>query len=127
MHSDDGLDEISLAAPTRVAELHGGAIREYGISPQDFGLSLSRDGVHGGDAATNAAIAGAILAGEPGPARDVVLANAAAALYVAGAADSLRNGAEMAAESIDSGKAREKLEAMRKFEGRSQNSEVKGS
>jgi anthranilate phosphoribosyltransferase len=115
VHSEDGLDEISLAAKTHVAELHNGEIREYQVDAADFGLSPSAESIVGGDAEENAAIAERILRGEHGVKRDVVIANAAAALYIAGAAADLREAAGMAAESLDNGSAFKTLEAMRQF------------
>ena len=115
VHSDDGLDEISLAAKTYVAELKNGAIKEYQIDATDFGLSSSTESITGGDAAENAEVARNILQGAKGVKRDVVIANAAAGLYIAGKTGDLREAAKMAAESIDTGAALKKLEAMREF------------
>ena len=115
VHSEDGLDEISLAAKTHVAELKGGKIKEYQIDATDFGLSPSMESIAGGEASENAAIAQKILQGKKGVMRDIVIANAAAGLYIAGKAGNLRETARIAAESIDSGAAMKKLEAMREF------------
>jgi anthranilate phosphoribosyltransferase len=115
VHSEDGMDEISLAAKTHVAELKGGEIKEYEISAEDFGLSSSTESITGGEAKENAAIARKILQGEQGVGRDVVIANAAAALYISGKAGDVREGAQMAAESIDSGTALKILDALSKF------------
>ena len=113
VHGHDGLDEISVCAPTRVSELKAGAIRTYDINPEQyFGRLADPNELAGGDAQQNAAIVRAILSGEKGPRRDVVLINAGAALVAAGKADTLKNGIEKAAGAIDSGKAREKLEAL---------------
>jgi anthranilate phosphoribosyltransferase len=113
VHGHDGLDEISVCAPTRVSELKAGAIRTYDINPEQyFGRLADPQEMAGGDAQRNAAIARAILSGEKGPRRDVVLINAGAALVAAGKADTLKNGIEKAAGAIDSGKAREKLEKL---------------
>ncbi len=113
VHGHDGLDEISVCAPTRVSELKAGAIRTYDINPEQyFGRLADPNELAGGDAQQNAAIVRAILSGEKGPRRDVVLINAGAALVAAGKAESLKNGIEKAAGAIDSGKAREKLEAL---------------
>lgn len=103
----DGLDEITLSAATRVAELREGHVRAYEVTPEDFGVSRmgSLEVLRGGTPADNAAIARAILAGERGPRREVVLINAAAAIYVAGRAGTLREGVPLAAASIDSGAA----------------------
>lgn len=113
VHGLDGLDEISIAAPTRVSELANGEVRTYEIDPREFGLErVDLESIAGGDAATNADIARSILAGAEGPARDIVLLNAGAALYVAGRADSIGAGIEAARRSIDSGAAMNKLEAL---------------
>jgi anthranilate phosphoribosyltransferase len=101
VHSEDGMDEISLAAKTYVAELKNGEISEFEISPADFGLSSSSESIVGGDAAENAAIAREILKGAKGVGRDVVLANSAASLYLAGKAADIQEGAKIAAESLD--------------------------
>ncbi|MFD2332126.1 anthranilate phosphoribosyltransferase [Cohnella sp. GCM10020058] len=108
--SHDGLDEISLSAPTQVSELKDGVVTTYDITPEDLGLTtLPLGELIGGDATENAAIVRRILAGERGAYRDVVLANAGACIYVAGRADSLADGVKRAAETIDSGEAAEKL------------------
>jgi len=109
--SYDGLDEISISAPTRVSELSGGEVTTYDIAPEDLGLKTAPLGeVQGGDPAENAAIIRRVLGGERGAYRDVVLANAGACIYVAGRAASLREGVRVAAETIDSGKAMDKLQ-----------------
>ncbi len=111
-----GLDEISLAGETKVGEVRGGAVRVYEVTPEDFGLGRAPiSAISGGDAAHNAELLRAILAGEPGPRRDIVIANAAAALVAAGSAADFIDGARFAAESIDSGAARRKLEALIAF------------
>src|SRR5438067_1003574 len=113
VHSRDGLDEISVSAPTRVCEVVDGAIKRYEVSPADFGVDEhALDEVAGGDAAANARIARAILAGEPGARADIVALNAGAALYVAGAAASVRDGVAMARQAIGSGRAAAKLEEL---------------
>ncbi len=127
VHSADGLDEISLAAPTYVAELKENAIDEYEITPEDFGLARSAAALGGGDAATNAEIARAVLDGAPGPERDIVLANAAAGLYVAGRAATLREAAAQAAESIDSGQARGRLHKLIEVTGELKNGNNHGA
>src|SRR6185369_6365235 len=87
VHSHDGLDEISPAAPTHVCEVRDGELREYDITPADLGIEEhSLEALAGGDAAENARIARRVLEGEPGAPREVVLANAGAALYIAGLA-----------------------------------------
>jgi anthranilate phosphoribosyltransferase len=108
-----GLDEIALEGPTHVA-VFDGELRSIEITPEDAGLSrAAREAIRGGDARENAAIAEAILRGERGPRRDVVLLNAAAALLVAGRAADLREGAARAAEAIDSGRVRQQLDRIR--------------
>jgi len=111
VHGDDGLDEITTTGPTTAREVVGGKVLERVFQPQDFGVERARpQDLAGGDAHSCAVILGAILDGERGPRRDIVLANAAAALVAAGRAQEFREGASLAAASIDSGRAREKLE-----------------
>ncbi|MNN38598.1 Anthranilate phosphoribosyltransferase [compost metagenome] len=111
--SGEGLDEISLSSPTRVSELKNGEIVTYDLQPQDLGLGMHPLGeVIGGDPAKNAEIIKRVLQGEKGAYRDVVLANAAACIYVSGLADTIREGVAIAAEAIDSGKAQSKLEQL---------------
>lgn len=110
VHGLEGLDEISLCGPTRVAELRDGAIKEYTVRPEQFGLRpCGIEELHGGNPQESAAIVRAVLDGKKGPARDVVLLNSGAALYVSGVAASIAEGIGLAAESIDSGSARRKL------------------
>jgi anthranilate phosphoribosyltransferase len=110
VHSRDGLDEISLSAPTHVCEARGGTLRSYELTPEELGLpSYPLEAIAGGDAAENARIAHAVLAGEGGARRDIVLANAGAALYVAGSAASIREGVALAREALASGAAEAKL------------------
>jgi anthranilate phosphoribosyltransferase len=116
VHGAGGLDEISLAGETKVGEVRGGVVRVYEITPEDFGLGRAPiSAISGGDAAHNAALIQAILSGEPGPRRDIAIANAAAALVAAGRAADFLEGARVAAESIDSGAARKKLDALIAF------------
>jgi anthranilate phosphoribosyltransferase len=116
VHGHDGLDEISACAPTRVTELDGDAMRTYDITPEQFlGRRADRAQIAGGDPARNAAITRSILNGDSGAGRDVVLLNAAAALIAAGRADTFEAGIRLAGESIDSGAARGKLEALVRF------------
>lgn len=113
VHGLEGLDEISLCGPTQVAELRDGAVNEYVIEPEQF--DLKRCGLaelHGGSAEESAVIVRAVLDGKPGAARDVVLLNSGAALFVSGSAPTLQDGLRLAAESIDSGNARLKLEQL---------------
>jgi anthranilate phosphoribosyltransferase len=106
VRGEDGLDELSLSAPTQVAHFKNGQVRAYAIRPEDCGLkSAPAAALKGGDAAENAAILVSILRGEPGPRRDMVLLNAGAALLVGGKAAELREGVERAAAAIDSGAA----------------------
>ena len=110
VHGMEGLDEISLCGPTKVAELRGGQVKEYIVEPEQFGLKRCRmEELHGGNAEQSAAIVRGVLHGDNGPARDVVLLNGGAALYVSGSAATIQDGMGLAAESIDSGKASEKL------------------
>ncbi|MBX5464620.1 MAG: anthranilate phosphoribosyltransferase [Clostridia bacterium] len=114
VHSLDGLDELSTSAPARVTEGRGGRLSTYVLDPATLGLAPApRSALRGGDAAENAAIAEAVLAGEPGPRRETVLLNAAAALVAADVAEDLREGLELARRSLDSGAARDRLEALR--------------
>ncbi|HYA30822.1 MAG TPA: anthranilate phosphoribosyltransferase, partial [Acidobacteriota bacterium] len=113
VHGLEGLDEVSLCGPTKVAELRDGQVKEYVLEPEQVGLQRCQLAeLHGGSAEQSAAIVRAILRGEKGSARDVVLLNSGAALYVAGKAGTVQDGIGLAAESIDSGKARQKLEQL---------------
>jgi anthranilate phosphoribosyltransferase len=119
VHGAGGLDEISLAGETNVGEVRHDIVRLYEVTPEDFGLKRAPiSAISGGDAAYNAGLIRAILAGEPGPRRDIVVANAAAALVAAGRAADFLEGAHLAAESIDSGAARKKLDALIAFTSR---------
>jgi anthranilate phosphoribosyltransferase len=101
-----GLDELALSGPSQVVELRDGAFREFTVSPEEAGIALAPpEAIRGGDPAENAAALLALLGGSPGPYREVVRLNAAAALIVAGRAATLREGAALAASSIDSGAA----------------------
>ena len=109
--SHDGLDEISISAPTQVSELWNGEVTTYDITPEQLGLrTLPLSEVQGGDATENAAIIRRVLSGEMSAYRDVVLANAGACIYVSGRAQSLADGVRVAAETIDSGRAASKLQ-----------------
>ena len=112
VHGTDGMDEITVTDRTLVAEVGGTGIEEYEISPEDFGLSRhAPDGLLGGDAHLNARILRDVLSGEEtGAARDVVLLNAGAAIYVAGEAKTIEEGVRLATESIGSGAALAALE-----------------
>jgi len=116
VHGAGGLDEISLVGPTQVGDVQRNAVRLYEVTPEDFGLNRAPlSAISGGDAMHNASILRAILSGETGPRRDIVVANAAAAIVASGRAADFLEGARLAAESIDSGAAREKLEALIAF------------
>ncbi|WP_151720748.1 anthranilate phosphoribosyltransferase [Gemmobacter serpentinus] len=113
VHGGDGTDEVSIAEPSRVAALEGGAIREFEVHPEDAGLSPHPfEAIVGGTPAENGAAFRRLLEGETGAYRDAVLLNAAAALVVADRAASLPEGVEIARESIDSGAALAKVEAL---------------
>ena len=106
VYGQDKLDEISLSAPTTVCEFKDGWMKNYVITPEQFGFSrCAKQDLVGGSPAENAAITRAILAGEKGPKRDAVLMNAGAALYIGGKADTFADGIALAAQLIDSGKA----------------------
>ncbi len=116
VHGVDGIDEISLSDETEVADVTPHHVKRYRIAPEDFGVARAmRDFLLGGDAAHNARIIRQILEGQPGPRRDFVCINAAAALVAAGAAADFREGARQAAHAIDSGAALSKLDALIKF------------
>lgn len=113
VHGLEGLDEISLCGPTQVAELRDGEVKQYLIEPEQFGLKRCRlEDLQGGNPEQSAAMVRAVLDGEPGPRRDVVLLNGGAALYISGRASNIEEGIRLAAQSIDSGKARQKLEQL---------------
>src|SRR5438309_4108753 len=116
VHGSDGLDEITVTGPTRIAEVLEGTVRTYEVTPEEFGIKRARiKDLAGGDAAANAAIIREILSGKKSPRRDVVLLNAAAALVAAGKADHLADGVAPAERSIDSGAASARLEALVRF------------
>ncbi len=111
VYGQDGLDEISMSAPTTVCEIYDGEFRRYEIRPEQFGFTrCKKEDLVGGEPTENARIARAILEGEKGPKRDAVLFNAGAALYVAKAATSIKEGIHIAAQMIDSKKALMQLE-----------------
>ncbi|MHC1724635.1 MAG: anthranilate phosphoribosyltransferase [Syntrophobacteraceae bacterium] len=116
VHGHDGLDEISVCAPTRVSELNDGLIRTYDLSPdQLLGRTADPRDMTGGGPAENAEITRKILSGEKGPKRDVVVVNAGAALMTAGMAVSIGDGMKLAEDSIDQRRAMQKLEALVRF------------
>ena len=113
VHGADNLDEISNTGESRVSEVREGAVRTYVVRPEDFGMArASIKDLAGGDREQNAEIIRAVLGGEPGPRRDIVLMNAAAALVAGARARDLKDGVAVAAQSIDSGGARGKLDAL---------------
>jgi anthranilate phosphoribosyltransferase len=113
VHSRDGLDEISVSAPTRVCEVRDGDVRSYELTPEDLGVRThDLNALAGGDARQNARIAHDILSGANGARHDVIVANAGAALYVAGIAPAIRDGVQLARESLASGAALRKLEEL---------------
>ena len=113
VHGEDGYDEFSITGPTRAARLRDGKIETFTLTPESVGLKRGRpEDIVGGDAPENARLAMAVLEGEPGPKRDMVLLNAAAAFEASGLAADLKEGVRLAAESIDSGRA---LGALRKL------------
>jgi anthranilate phosphoribosyltransferase len=116
VHGADGLDEITTTGPTTVFQVEEGGVQKGRWLPADFGLPEARlEDLLGGDVEVNAAIIRGVLEGEQGPKRDLVVANAAAALFAARKAIDLKSAVSMAAESIDSGSARRKLEKLIEF------------
>jgi len=116
VHSEDGMDEISIAAPTFVAELKNGEVTTYTIQPEDFSLARADlASLKVEDAAQSLTVVKSVLGNQPGPARDIVQLNAGAALYVAGLADSLAAGVAKADEVLASGEALAKLDALVKI------------
>jgi anthranilate phosphoribosyltransferase len=110
VHSHDGLDELTTTGATHVAEVKDGRVDLFEITPVDAGLEPAKlSDLKGGNAEFNAAAIRAVLGGEPGPFRDIVLLNSAAALIVGGKASNLREGVALAAQSIDSGAASQAL------------------
>lgn len=109
----DGMDEITLTDTTQVAELKNGTITEYELDPRDYGFELcTLDDLHAGSTAESIVKVRGVLAGEPGPARDIVCLNAGAAIYTAGIAATLKDGIAKAREVIDNGAAQAKLDAL---------------
>ena len=110
VHGSDGLDEITLTGVSQVAELKNGEVTSYNLDPAELGFDYCTSAdLKGGTPEENAAIIQGILNGEKGAKRDIVVLNSAAAIYVGGKADSLEQGARLAVNSIESGKARDKL------------------
>jgi anthranilate phosphoribosyltransferase len=113
VHGADGLDEISNTGESRLSEVREGVVRSFTVQPEDFGLPrATMSDLKGGDRQQNAQIIREVLAREAGPRRDIVLMNASAALVAGGRAKELKDGVELAAQSIDSGAARERLERL---------------
>ena len=120
VHGAGGLDEISLAGETLVAEVRDGKVRNFSVTPEEFGVRRAPlEAVRGGTARENAALIQRILDGESGPGSDIVLVNAAAALVAAGIAENFLEAARVAAKAVSSGAAREKLAALVDFTHRS--------
>ena len=118
VHGSDGMDELTVFGPNHVAELSDGKIREFTLDPKELGLGhTDRAAVSGGSSLENAARIRAVLAGESGPARDIVVLNAAAALVVAGVAPDLGAGVERAQRALDRGEAARKLAELAAFRG----------
>jgi anthranilate phosphoribosyltransferase len=116
VHGAGGLDEISLSGETQIAEIRNGSVRRFTVTPEDFGLSRAPlEALRGGTPQENAALIHSLLAGEPGPRLDIVLANAAAALVVSGVAQDFRSAAELGRGAVASGEARKKLDQLREF------------
>ncbi len=119
VYGSDGLDEVTTTGETAVFEVGGGAVQRRSWTPQDFGVAPARvEDLEGGDRTRNCEIAMSVLTGERGARRDIVLVNAAAALLAAGAAGDVLDGMRRAAESLDSGAARKKVEALAEFSRR---------
>ncbi|MDP1881778.1 MAG: anthranilate phosphoribosyltransferase [Bradyrhizobium sp.] len=113
VHGSDGLDEITTSGPTSVAELKGGKVRSFEVTPEDAGLArVKPEALRGGDAEHNAKALLDVLQGKPSAYREVSILNAAAALIVAGKAETLKEGAALAAKAIDSGEAEGRLDRL---------------
>jgi anthranilate phosphoribosyltransferase len=116
VHGAGGLDEISLSGETQIAEVRNGSVRRFIVAPEDFGVSRAPlETIRGGSPQENAKLIHSLLAGEPGPRLDIVIANAAAALVVNGVVEDFRAGAELARRAVASGKARQKLHQLKEF------------
>ena len=120
VHGAGGLDEISLSGETLIAEVREGVVRRFSVTPEEFGVERAPlESIRGGTATENAALIQRILEGEAGPARDIVVVNAAAALVAAGLADNFREAAGLASFVISSGAASEKLARLAAFTSKS--------
>ena len=116
VHGAGGLDEISLSGETQIAEVHNGSVRRFTVAPEDFGVSRAPlEAIRGGTPQENATLIHSLLAGEPGPRLDIVIANAAAALVVTGLAEDFRAAAELARRAVTSGEAQQKLTRLKDF------------
>ena len=116
VHGEDGLDEMTTTAKTHISEAREGKIESYDISPEDFGIKrASPEDLSGGSVSLNAKIMLDILNGKSGPKRDIVVLNSAAAIYAADKSRSIKEAIKLAAESLDSGKALEKLELLKEY------------
>jgi len=116
VHGANGMDEVSISSRTHVVEMRRGEMRQFVISPEDFGMaSAGIETILGGDALDNARIIESVFGGEPGPRRDVVLLNSAPAIVAGGAAKTWKEGLQLAADAIDSGAALKKLKELREF------------
>ena len=116
VHGSDGLDEITITGESKVTEMRSGDVRTYAVTPEEFGLRrASLEEIQGGDARQNSGIILEVLEGAPGPRRDIVLLNAAAGLVASSSASDFAEGVRLAAESIDSGKALNKLNRLIEF------------
>jgi anthranilate phosphoribosyltransferase len=116
VHGMDGLDEITITGKTKISEFKDGKVKNYDIYPSDFGMAPGKaDDLKGGDAKENAAITVAVLKGQKGTRRDIVLLNAAAGLVASGMVPDLKEGIKLSGESIDSGAAMKKLEQLKTF------------
>ncbi|MGH2729908.1 MAG: anthranilate phosphoribosyltransferase, partial [Actinomycetota bacterium] len=112
-HGDKGVDELTTSGPSQIVELAGGAVRRWTLDPADLGLApAGLDAVAGGSAAANAASIRDVLAGKPGPQRDIVLLNAAAGLVAAGPAADISKGLDLAGQAVDSGAAATALDRL---------------
>ena len=110
VHGEDGLDEITIAGKTRIGELKNGEVSEYTIRPEDFGMKISAiETIQVENSEQSRAVLQSVLDNQPGPALDIVLLNAGAAIYVSGVTDTLKQGVERARAAVESGAAKEKL------------------
>jgi anthranilate phosphoribosyltransferase len=113
VHGSDGLDEITTSGPTAVAALENGVVTTFEITPEDVGLArVKPNALKGGDAEANAEALKAVLQGQRGPYRDIAVLNAAAALVVAGKAETLADGVKLAGHTIDTGEAEAALQRL---------------